>query len=243
MSPGTRIRLVMPTKDRPGSVGAALTCVALALEAGDELVLYDDGHRPATADYLARFALDLALQKGVAVAVKRGKPQGVHKVRANMLEDANLAGTAYLVMVDDDTMVTRSLLRRLVGMLEEDRSLQYAVPLIGLANNEAGLERFGDDSSVSATHAQQYEADGVGTKQIDGGAWTCAIALAMDRLDSGLLASQLRSGPSVVEDYVLTSKLHGAVDRGLIAWHAMTPAQGPRDWNGKALAYLRDSLR
>jgi len=244
------IRAVNVTKDRPGSFPLSCSALGLALSAGDELWVYDDGHRPASADYAGRFALDLAMQRDVSVVVKRGKPQGVHLARARALEEAKRDRVEILVMVDDDILVPEHTLASLEQAAHTsfkfDGSkpawVQYTVPVIGLANNEAGVERFGEVADENRQHEQQFVLDGSGTRAVRGGAWTCCIVLNLGRFDVDEAVSRLRTGPSVVEDYVLTQPLRGIVKREALVWHVMSPEQGLRDWNGKALAYLREHL-
>lgn len=242
MSAATLVRVAVPTKDRSGSVGTALTCIGLQLEEGDELVLYDDGDRPSSADYLTRFALDMAMVRGANVIVKRGIPQGIGVARARMLEDAARDGVVYLVMVDDDAMLPAQTIPRLLNLFDDYPDAQYSCTVHALANNEAGVSRFGEVDEATSTHDQQFVLHGSGVRKIQGGAWTTTIALALERFDVLAAAKRLRAGPKVVEDYVLTHPLVGYVDRSLLVWHAMSPAQGLRDWDGKALAYLREQL-
>lgn len=237
------LRVAIPTKDRPGNVSLAIASVAQLLRPVDTLVLYDDGHRPATADYATRFALDIALQLGARVEVIRGKPQGIHMARVHMLRDAaeDIVHTRFL-MVDDDILMNRHALKSMHKVLDNDDTLDYSVPIIGLSNNEANVERFGDVSEATSTHNQQFVLNGSGVHRIEGGAWTCAIMFDMQRFNPYSAISRLENGPSVVEDYVLTRPLNGAVDRSALVWHVMSPEQGLRDWNGRALAYLRKQL-
>ena len=232
----------VPTKDRPGNVALALTALALELPEDSTLALYDDGHRPATADYATRFALDLAVQRGVNVEVKRGKPQGINQARANMLVDAGTRGFEQLWMVDDDIVSPQGSLLKLQQVLKAIPEAQYSVPVIGLANNEAGVDRFGEVDEATSTHNQQFVLNGKGLHPIVGGAWTCSILFDLKRIDAIECAQRLRAGPKVVEDYQLTQPLKGYVDRSLIAWHCMTPEQGDRNWHSYALAWVREQL-
>lgn len=236
------VRIAIPTKDRPGNVALAVSNAAMQLRSGDDLVLYDDGHRPASSDYATRFGLDIALQLGASVEIKRGKPAGIAFARAKILKDALADDIRFLFMIDDDILITQSVYKAMLDVLHTKPEAQYAVPIIGLANNEAGVERFGDVPEATSTHNQQFVLNGSGIHRIQGGAWTCAILMDLHSFDVEKSISSLINGPSVVEDYVLTNPLIGYVDRSALCWHVMTPDQGLRDWNGKALAYLRKTL-
>lgn len=235
-------RVAIPTKDRAGNVALAITNVAMHLKPGDELVLYDDGHRPATADYATRFALDIATQLGASVEVKRGKPAGIAAARAKILKDAHRDRVQYLRMVDDDIILTEAAWKKVWQTLTDVKDAQYAVPIIGLSNNEAGVERFGDVPEDSAVHLQQFVLNGSGVHRIKGGAWTCDIAMDLYTFDVQQAIFDLTNGPKVVEDFVLTAPLTGYVDRSALVWHVMSDAQGQRAWNSLALQYLRQQI-
>lgn len=235
------LRVAIPTKDRQGNVALAISSVALHLGRSDELFLYDDGDRPAISDYGTRFALDIALQRGARVEIIRGKPQGIAKARARILKDAFSDRIQFLRMIDDDIVVPASAWDRVWRALSIPGA-QYAVPTIRLANNEAGIDKFGQVQTASSVHDSQFVLGGTGIHQMPGGAWTCDIALNLYSFDVERSISDLASGPPVVEDYVLTSPLMGYVDYEAEVWHCMSPDQGERAWNSAALAYLRKQL-
>lgn len=230
------MRIVIPTKDRPGNVALAIQALALQVEPDDEIVLYDDGERPACTDYGTRFALDIATIRGAQVYVKRGFAQGIHMARSEMLADAQKAGVKQLFMVDDDIVLEPGGLNQLRRDIETPDA-QYFVPVIALANNEAGAK--GYDPVVGSTRHQQWDLTRVDTERIHGGAWTCAILLDLERIDVKKAINDLVTGPSVVEDYTLTVDLVGYIDYSVTVWHCMTSDQGDRGWEGRALAELR----
>jgi len=236
------IRVAIPTKDRPGNVSLAIASVALHLGDGDELFLYDDGDRPATSDYGTRFALDIATQRGVRVVVKRGKAYGISKARAKILRDAQKDGVEWLRMVDDDIVIPADAWKAVWEALVTEAESQYVVPTIALANNEAGIEKFGQVLESTSVHDQQFVMGKSGNSRVSGGAWTCDIAMDLINIDLDAAIIRLLAGPPVVEDYVLTAPLVGFVCYDATVWHCMSPDQGERAWNSAALAYLRKSL-
>lgn len=235
-------RTAIPTKDRPGNVSLAIMSVALNLGPDDELFLYDDGDRPASSDYGVRFALDIAVQRGASVVIRRGKANGIGKARALMLEDALSDNMRLLRMVDDDVVMPTSAWESVWHLLSIVRTAQYVVPSIALANNEAGIEGFGKIGRATGSHDQQFVLGKTGHSDVVGGAWTNDIALDLTRFDVQSAIDRLRSGPPVVEDYVLTAPLRGLICHDATIWHCMSPDQGERAWNSAALAYLRKSL-
>ena len=235
-------RVCIPTRDRPGNISLAIMGVALHLYPDDELFLYDDGDRPATSDYGVRFALDIATQRGVKVTIVRGKPHGIAKARAKILSDAMSDGVRYLRMVDDDIVIPQWAWINVWNVLGSNADAQFVVPTIRLANNEAGIEKFGQVAESTSVHDAQFVIGGRGVAKLHGGAWTCDVAFDLSRFDVSAAISRLENGPPVVEDYVLTAPLTGYVTYDSEVWHCMSPDQGERAWNGAALAYLRKSL-
>lgn len=234
------MRVAVPTKDRPGNLSLALLSTAQWLTKDDELWLYDDGDRPATADYATRFALDLAVQRGAGVVIKRGKPLGIAAARAHILQDAIDAVLDDLLMVDDDVIVSKDCKKKLLLTLSEHEDAEYVVPVIALANNEAGVAGFANTGD-NAPHPQ-YVLCAKGTKLIEGGAWTCAVLFDLYRFDAQEAVERLLNGPKVVEDYTLTAPMRGYVNREAVAWHCMTPEQGSRSWETLALEELRKQV-
>ncbi len=234
------MRVAIPTKDRPGNLAACLTTLAVSLVPGDELFLYDDGDRPGTADYGTRFALDLALQRGVSVVIKRGKPNGIKAARVQILKDARHDGTVQLLMVDDDIIVDSTVIRQLTDALLDAPKIAYAVPVVALANNEAFVSNF-SNTGPSAEH-QQFQLDGKGVVAVKYGAWTCAILLQLNRFDLDETISHLELGPEVVEDYQLTTPLPGVVHLESVVWHVMSRERPSNDWDSLALEELRKQI-
>lgn len=232
-----RARIAIPTRDRPGNLSLAIMGVALHLSPDDELYLYDDGDRPAVSDYGTRFALDIATQRGAKVTVVRGKPHGIAKARAKILDDAMSDEVRYLRMVDDDIVIPQWAWINVWSVLGSNVDAQFVVPTVRLGNNEAGIDGFGKENADP-----QFRIGGRGVAKLHGGAWTCDIALDLSRFDVAAAIQRLRSGPPVVEDYVLTAPLTGYVTYDSEVWHCMSPDQGERAWNSAALAYLRKSL-
>lgn len=235
------MRVAVPTKDRSGNLAVALTALAQSLRPNDELFLYDDGDRPATADYATRFALDMALRSGVSVRIVRGIAQGIAAARVNILMDALRDDTQSLLMVDDDIILSSSGVTKLYRVFDDYPDAQYSVPVIALANNEAGVTGFTKTSSRDASH-QQYVLGAKGAIRMDGGAWTCAILLNLDRTDLSGAISRLAHGPKVVEDYALTVPLIGYVQQEATVWHIMSNEQGERGWESLALEELRKQI-
>lgn len=237
-----RARVAIPTKDRPGNVSLAIMGLALHLSPDDELYLYDDGDRPATSDYGVRFGLDIATQRGAKVVVVRGTPHGIAKARAKILEEAKRDGVKWLRMVDDDIVVPLKAWYNVWDMLGATLFASYVVPTIRLANNEAGIEKFGQVTEATSIHDMQFVTGATGIARMPGGAWTCDIAMDLARFDVDAAVKRLREGPPVVEDYILTAPLTGYVTYDSEVWHCMSPDQGERAWNSAALAYMRKSL-
>lgn len=235
------MRIAIPTKDRPGNVAFSVLSAAQNLEPGDELIIYDDGNRPAGSDYSFRFALDVAVQRGVNAEVRRGKPHGIRDARIKMLNDALGEGVLDFMMLDDDIVIEHFTLSRMLHTFDDHADAEYVVPVIALANNEAGVQGFGKTSLQDATH-QQYVLGATGTERIRGGAWTCATWLRMDRFDVPGAIQRLAEGPPVVEDYALTAPMVGYVTFRAQVWHCMTPDQGARGWETMALEYLRSHM-
>lgn len=233
------MRYVVPTKDRPGNLAMALAAITVDINAYDELVLYDDGERPAMADYGVRFALDIATQRGAKVVIQRGKPKGIAAARVKMLREAEQGPQSLLMMVDDDIILAPKATTRMLKVLDDEPDAQYVVPVIRLANNEAGVSGFTQTTLGRAPH-QQYAIDEATPKRINGGAWTCAILLDLDRFDAHEAITRIESGPQVVEDYRLTAPMVGYLQPRAWTWHCMTGEQGDRGWETRALEYLRE---
>lgn len=244
------LRVVIPTKDRSGSVSLATLALALDLPAGTDLHIYDDGLRSCVTDYGMRFALDLATERGVKVQVRRGRALGIHVARSRILFDAADEYVRELFMVDDDVIVPAGGIQKLRERLGQPHKVlgseelaQYVVGVAGLANNETGVI---GSSSGGMPHQQRFERYSEDElhryERMEGGAWTMCIGIAMGCVDAYDLARKLADGPGVAEDFVLTRGLVGLLDRSMLVWHCASPDQGSRDWDGRALAYLRKTL-
>lgn len=235
-----RVRTAVPTLDRPGSLPLCLLTLALHLPSDSELVIYDAGTVAASREYGTRFALDLAVKRGLRVTIEKTGRTGIHMARAQMLRDAQAAGIARLLMVDDDIILPATEFSKLQVALDKS-SIVYAVPVIRLANNEAGVGEY-DDPDPTKPENQQYVVGRSGTKLVVGAAWTCAILFDLRRFDVPAAIERLVNGPPVVEDYTLTQSLEGEIVQHAEVWHCMTPDQGDRGWEGRALAYMRQQI-
>jgi hypothetical protein len=180
------------------------------------------------------------MRRGASVVVKRGKSLGIAAARARILQDAIDAVLDDLLMVDDDVIVSKDCKKKLLLTLSEYEDAEYAVPVIALANNEAGVSGFANTGD-NASHPQ-YVLGANGTKPIQGGAWTCAILFDLYRFDAQEAVLRLLNGPKVVEDYTLTAPMRGYVNQEAVVWHCMTPEQGSRSWESLALEELRKQV-
>lgn len=228
----------IPTRDRPDSLALALVGLISGLEKRSEVRIYDDGDSQALAHAGVRFGLDVLTRLDHAVEIRRGKALGIKAARARMLSEAASTRHSYFVMLDDDVIVQPDTLTQLLDGLGHNDPVQYAVPVVRLANNEAGIEQF-ERSHEPEWNIQNRTITWVPTGK---GSWTCCIAMDLSRIDMDQAITSVIEGPQVAEDYALTAPLLGMVIGSAHVWHAMGPDQGARAWNSLALMELRKQV-
>jgi len=234
----TKIKILLPTSDRPEVIGFALNSLAQQTHPPDEIIVFDNGSIPIFSNFVNRAIWDILGEKNIKTEyIRINKRVGIVFARRVLLEKVY---DEHFMFLDDDIILEPNYIETL--LLYFPRNVNFICGSCLLANNEIQKP----DYSVELVHDPEVFCSL--TNEIGDHQWAYFRYTGLYRraINYGNLPGTLfRKKTSVVklikaleglpdnsplEDFILTyAAKPGCFVSGAVSWHLFDPAQ-KRDW-------------
>jgi len=238
------ILIAIPTKNRSDILPLPLYSLFQQSPAFD-VVIYDQSDAPATDNYINRQMIDLLqIHKGVDVKhIRSLKDRSLALARVFLLKYAREQNYRFLLMLDDDVILTPGCLEKLYEYIKTYKDIIFTAGVSIDVNNALGhsdysIEPKKDFSDMSDWAAPHYYYTGAMRKDITTITGGFHYLIDMSKIDDKMFKdiigklTHLHGMPceDIMLEYWLTNgKYKGRLITDALVYHFPSTAQ-PRDW-------------